>query len=135
MLTVTIASTAGTATINDTGTSGYVLISFAPARVVRQNALAESQWLDGAIPVSSRTEVASISAAVRVFGTTTAHVMASAAALGTIVNELDYTVGVAYTGGGSVTYSAMPASYYLEYDPNLLRANQAVMTLDIPVQP
>lgn len=134
MISLTIASTAGTATIPDSGSSGYVLVSYSPGAVRRDNAYAESRWLDGASLVSSRTDLLSISATVRVYGTSLAHVVSQAAALGTIVDSFDYTVTASYTGG-SVVYDAMPASYALDYDPVLLRSNQALMTLDIPVQP
>ena len=135
MLTLTIASAIGTATIPDTGTSGYVLISYGPGQVRRDNAYAESRWIDGAALVSSRTDLTSLSLAVRVFGTSVDNALENAGVLLGIVTQDDYTVTTAYVGGGSAVQHAMPASYSLEYDPNFLRVNQALLTLDIPVQP
>ena len=135
MITVTLASAAGTASIPDDATSGYALVSFSPGQHIRDNAYAESRWLDGAALASSRTDIASLAMTVRVFGTSVPDVIAKVATIGTIINEFDYDVQVTYSAGGSVVYTAMPGSYAPEYDPVLLRSNQALMSLTIPVQP
>lgn len=134
MITLTIAGANGTATINDTGTSGYVLAAFDPGTMVRDNAYASSRWLDGASLVSSRSDLASVSVVVQVRGTALAHVQSQIDYLGNVVDAFSYTVTSTYTGG-SVVYNAMPASYSVTWDPSLLRANMAMMTLSIPVQP
>ena len=135
MITLTIAGANGTAVIPDTGTSGYVLAAFDPGAVARDNTYAASRWLDGARLVSSRTDLVSVSAVVQVYGTALAHVQTQVDALGSAVDAFGYTVTCAYSGGGSVVYTAMPASYSVSYDPNLLRSNMAVVSLSIPVQP
>lgn len=135
MITLTIAGTNGTVTVNPTGTSGYVLVALDPGAVERDNTYARSRWLDGAQLVSTRTELSSLTAVVQVWGTALAHVESQIDALGSVVDAFGYTVTAAYTGGGSAVYTALPASYDVAYDPALLRQNMALVTLDIPVQP
>jgi hypothetical protein len=135
MITLTITSTAGTVVANATGTSGYVLQAFNPGTVQRANAYAASRWVDGAQLISSKTDVVSLSASIYCYGTSTSDTIAKANAVGAAVDAFDYTVTAAYTGGGSTVYTAMPASYAVEYDPDYLRNNVLVVRLDIPVQP
>ena len=134
MISLTIVHSGGTVTIPDTGSSGYVLVALSPGAKQRENSYAESRWIDGAALTSSRTTLVSMSATVRVIGTTTGHVFQQIDSLGSAVNEWEYTVTATYTGGSAVYY-AMPASYSVDYDPNLLRNRQALMTLSIPVAP
>lgn len=134
MISLTIAGTNGTVSVTDQGTSGYVLLALDPGANERDNAYARSRWLDGAYLVSSRTELSSLSASVQCWGTTAADLQSKIATLGSVVNAWGYTVAAAYSGG-SVVYTAMPASYDVAYDPVFLRQNMAVVTLTIPVQP
>jgi hypothetical protein len=134
MITLTIASTGGTVTVTDTGTSGYVLQSFTPGVVQRANAYAASRWIDGAQLISSKTDLVTLSASIYCYGTSTADTIAKANAIGAAVDAFDYTVTAAYAGGTTV-YTAMPASYTVDYDPDYLRNNVLVVRLDIPVQP
>lgn len=135
MITLTIAGTNGTVTINDTGNSGYVLAALDPGSNERANTYATSRWLDGAYLTSSRTELSSLAATVQVWGTALSDVQAKIATLGSAVNAFGYTVTATYATGGSTVYQAMPASYDVEYDPNWLRNSAAVVTLTIPVMP
>ena len=140
MISLTIAGANGTATIPDTGSTGYVLVALSPGTRQRENTYAESRWQDGASLTSSRTDLLSMSAVVRVIGTSVANVMTQVDTLGSIVDAFGYTVTASYTGegtaiGGSAVYTAMPASYSVEYDPDLMRNNQTLVSLSIPVQP
>lgn len=135
MITLTLASSAGTVTAMPTGNSGYVLLAFNPGVVQRANAYASSRWLDGAQLVSSKTDLLSLSAAVYCYGTTVADALAKANTIGSVVDVFGYTVTASYVGGGSAVYTAMPASYTIDYEPNFLRNNCVIVRLDIPVQP
>jgi hypothetical protein len=134
MIALTIASTAGTVTATSTGTTGYVLQSYAPSTVQRANAYAASRWIDGAQLISSKTDLVTLSASIYCYGTSTADTIAKANAIGAAVDAFDYTVTAAYAGGSTV-YSAMPASYSVDYDPDYLRNYCLIVRLDIPVQP
>lgn len=140
MISLTIdRSTASTPmmplTITDTGTSGFVLAALDPGSVERDNAYARSRWLDGARLVSTRTELSSLSAVVQVWGSSPSDLQTKIAELGDAVNLFGYTITVTYSDGSSTAYTALPASYDVAYDPNLLRSNMAVVSLSIPVQP
>jgi hypothetical protein len=135
MITLTFAGANGTITAQPQGTSGYVVLSFAPNVVARDNTYAQSRWVDGAYLTSSRTDLLALSTTIRVHGTTVADMINKVAALGSAVDAFGYTVTAAYNGGGSTVYTAMPASYAVEYDPNSLRNLQVPVALTIPVQP
>ena len=134
-VTLTIAGTAGTVTVPDTGTTGYVLLQWAPGQYQRDNVYAASRWVDGAYLTSTRTDLLSMSATIRCHGTSINDMMSKVNALGSAVNAWTYTVTAAYVGGGSAVYTAMPASYAVEYDAIALRNLQVPVTLNIPVQP
>lgn len=135
MITLTLASSAGTVTAMPTGTSGYVLQGFAPSVVQRANAYASSRWVDGAQLISSKTDLVALSASIYCYGTTTADAIAKANTIGSVVDAFGYTVTAEYVSGGSAVYSAMPASYTVDYDPDFLRNRCVIVRLDIPVQP
>jgi hypothetical protein len=134
---ISLTLTAGTATpltINDSGRSGYVLTALNPGRIDRDNTYAESRWMDGAALVSSRTTLTALDVGVQVWGTSLADLFSKVTTFGSVVGNDAYTVTAAYSGGSTV-YTAMPASYSVEYDPSLLRNFMAVITASIPRQP
>lgn len=135
MISLTIAGTNGTVTATDSGQSGYVLLSVDPGVVSRENAYATSRWLDGGYLVSSRTDLRSITATMQVWGTALSDTQTKVATLGSAIDAFTYTATVAYSAGGSAVYTAMPGSYVIGWDRDLLRRNVALVTVNIPVQP
>lgn len=135
MISLTLSNGTATAlSITDTGNSGYVLTSLNVGQIERDNAVARSRWMDGGALVSTRDEITTLEATIQTWGTSTADVLSKVDQLGAVLGQWTYTVTAAYSGGSAV-YTAMPASYSVAYDPNNLRANMAVVTVQIPRQP
>jgi hypothetical protein len=121
-------------TISDSGSGSLVLVSFSPGARQRDNVIAQSRWLDGGRLTSSRTEVVTLDAAIRINGSTISDIQTKADELDTALTQFGYTL--TQTAGSLVTtYTCLPASTALPYDPVLLRAGTSIFTASIPRQP
>jgi len=134
MIALTITAGTGTISVTDSGTTGYVLESWNPGSVNRDNSYATSRWLDGASLTSSRTEITTLAASIQVWGTALADTLTKVATIGSALGQFSYTVTESHTGGSAV-YTCMPADYSIEYNPTTLRSNMAVINAVIPRQP
>ena len=141
MITLTISRTDLTIpllplTISDGGTGTYVLVSFAPGAKQRDNAYAQSRWLDGGQLVSTRTDIVTMDLAVQVRGSSTQAIIDAAEALDQALDQFAYTVTQSVTGALTTTvYDCMPANTSFPYDPVMFRAGLGMFTASIPRQP
>ena len=141
MITLTLSRSALTVpglplTINDTGTGTYVLVAFQPGARVKDNAIAESRWLDGGQLVSTKTSILTMDLVLRVNASTVPAILAAAAALDEAFDQYGYTITEAVSGAlTSTTYTCLPASTSFPYDPVQFRAGTGLYTASIPRQP
>lgn len=122
--------------IADTGTGTYVLVSFDPGVRLRDNAVARSRWIDGGQLVSSRVDLLTLELVVRINAASTTAVITAADALDDALGQFGYTISRTLTGELTpTTYTCMPATTALSWDPVQLRKYTALFTASIPRQP
>ena len=123
-------------TISDNGTGTYVLVSYAPGARVKDNALAQSRWLDGAQLVSTKQSILTMDMVVQVRAASTSAILTAAAALDDAFDQYGYTITESISGAlTTTTYTCLPANTSFPYDPVLFRAGLGVFTASIPRQP
>lgn len=123
-------------TISDSGTGTYVLVSYAPGAKSRENAVAQSRWLDGGALVSTRTSILTMDLVVQVRGASVSAILDNAAILDEALDQFGYTITEQVAGAlTSTQYACMPANTSFPYDPVMFRAGLGMFTASIPRQP
>lgn len=135
MIALSISNGTATAiSVADSGHSGYVLASWQPGRVERENQVAVSRFVDGGALTATRSAITTIDASIYAYGTSYAHLMGMIDTLGSALGQFGYTITETYSGGSAV-HTCLPGNYAVDYNPSLLRANMAVIAVSIPRQP
>ena len=122
--------------IADAGTGTYVLMSFNPGQRLRDNAIAESRWIDGGSLTSSKVGLLTMQMTLMIRAASLSALETAAADLDEALGQFSYTITQTTAGAlTTTTYTCMPASTSLDYDPALLRNSMGLFTATIPVQP
>jgi len=123
-------------TITDSGTGTYVLVSYEPGSRVKENAVAQSRWLDGGQLVSTRQSILTMDMVLRIRAASVSALKTAASALDDAFDQFGYTITEQVAGAiTSTTYTCLPANTSFPHDPVLFRAGMGVYTASIPRQP